>query len=752
MNPILLRLFCLSILFCPAILRAQGGTADYLHAEQHSYSAISKLVRNIEATPVWDKKGISLKIEKASGYSFMSVELPKGKVAEAFNHATLASLLTKELGENINPDSLPFQTFTFSPDRSKITFTIEKIDWEYLLTPAKLIKINRIKAQKNESYSPDSTYKVIVKNYNLWAVNLKTGEERKLTSNGVDHYDYATPESWWQVNDLAKGEPYDPEIEITWAPDSKKFFTFRLDRTRVKNMYLLQSVPDSGWRAKVFFYERDLPGENSTQDLEYYVFDLEKNLSTRVQLHSFPTFLVNTGPGWFSDSKRIFFSKFDRGYQGLTYYVIDAGTGRADTLFRENAKTMIEYQMAFGKKTNDNKYLIWASERDGWNHLYLYDIDKKQLLNQVTQGDFVVRSIEFVDEKLKTIWFIAGGKEPGRDPYFRHLYKIGFDGSGLTLLTPENADHDVRVSPDGKYVVDNYSRIDQPTISVLRRMDTGKEIVVLQKADISELLKSGFNFPVPFVTKGRDGVTDIYGAIFYPTGFDSTKKYPVIDATYTGPQAVRTPKNFKGGYRNNDVGLADIGFIVVTIDGMGTAMRSKVFHDVSYENLGDIGAADHILAIKQLASTRPYMDIEQVGIYGHSAGAYDATHALLTHSEFYKAGFAMAGNHDNRMSKAWWDEQYMGLPGEHYNQQSNLTLAGNLQGKLFLVHGDMDQNVNPANTIRLAGELIKHNKDFEMLIVPNIDHGGILFNLYVNRRMWNFFTKNLLHVEPPKMK
>jgi len=728
-------------------MNGQASAIDFQHAELHSYSSVHKLVRNLEVIPSWNDNSLTFKNENVTGYRFRCTELSAGKTREAFNHYRLAELLAERTGKEISPDSLPVQNLHISADNTKITFNDGKTSWEYNTLSDFLTRISTRPINKNESYSPDSTVKVFVKDYNLWMARSDTGEEVQLTTDGRDHYDYATYVSWWQVNELDKGEIYSPEIEITWSPDSKKFIFYRLDRRRVRNMYLLQSVPDSGWRAKVHYYERDLPGEDSTEDLEYFVFDLEKNTRTSVAIRPFPSYLVNTGPGWFNDNKRIFFSKFARGYNELDYYVIDAVSGRVDTLFTERAATMVEYQMAFGEKTKDDKYLIWASERDGWSHLYLYDLAEKKLVNQITKGEFVVRSIVSVDEKTRTVWFLAGGREEGRDPYLTHLYRVRFDGKQLTLLTLENANHDIHVSPDGKYFVDNCSRIDMPTVSTMRRMIDGKVIAFLQEADASELLKSGFRFPEPFVTKARDGITDIYGAVFFPYNFDPSEKYPVIDASYTGPQAVRTPKNFKSACRNNDIALSDIGFIVVTIDGMGTAMRSKAFHNVSYKNLGDIGAPDHIKALKHLAEERSYIDIDRVGIYGHSAGAYDAVHAMLIHPEFYKAAFAMAGNHDNMMSKAWWDEQYMGLPGEHYKQQSNLELAKNLRGKLFLVHGDMDQNVNPANTVRLAGELIKNDKDFDMLIVPNVDH-GIIYDRYVNRRMWIFFARNLLGIEP----
>jgi dipeptidyl aminopeptidase/acylaminoacyl peptidase len=329
------------------------------------------------------------------------------------------------------------------------------------------------------------------------------------------------------------------------------------------------------------------------------------------------------------------------------------------------------------------------------------------------------------------------------------LYSVDFAGDSIVLLTKEHCDHEVWLPENGNYFVDSYSRVDRPTDHVVRSLEDGSIIYRLATASVDSLFKTGWKYPEPFSVKARDGETNLYGLIFYPSDFDTAKSYPVIDATYSGPQAVRTPKSFARGYRNHDCSIAELGFIVVTIDGMGTAWRSKEFHDVSYMNLGDIGAEDHIGGIKQLAETRPWMDIERVGIYGHSAGGYDAAHALLTHPGFFKVGVSSAGNHDHRIAKAWWPEQYMGMPGKHYDEQSNFNLAENLKGKLLLVHGDMDNNVNTASSLRLAAELIKHNKDFELIIIPNRNH-GLADHPYFIRKRWDWFVKYLLGVEPPK--
>jgi len=745
--------FLLSVIVIK-LLYPQGNTESYVRAEKYLYFNIQKLVKNLEVRPNWVDKQNFLWFEKQTekGYKFMLVRCKSGRVQDAFDHQKIADLLTKELKKDIKPDSLPFREFKYGDKLSSIEFKLnDTINVNINLSNYFLNKIkneNR-KLNKNESLSPDGKWMVFIRNYNLFAKSIPDGEEFALSIDGIDKNDYASPISWYKIVDESKGDIYDPEIDIVWSPDSKKFIAAKIDRRSKGKLFLFQSTPDSGYRAKIWSYERSLPGEMNTANIEYFVFNPGEKSVVKVNLDPFAECLNWNNPEWL-DNKTAYFRKFTRGYKAYDFYFIDTETGKCSNPIHEVAKTMIEYQMVDAKVTTKGDKIIWLSERDGWGHLYLINGITGQVINQITKGEYVVHSIQAMDEKNKTIWFIAGGKEFERDPYYKHLYKVNFNGSDLKLLTPEDADHSVWISPDNHFFVDNFSRADQKPKAVLRSMLDGKLIADIQESDISKLLATGWKYPKPFKVKGRDGITDIFGLLFYPTNFDATKKYPVIDATYTGPQAVRTAKSFIRAYRNDDVPIAELGFIVMTIDGFGTAFRSKAFHDVSYMNLGDIGAADHIGGLRQLARLYPYLDTTRVGIYGHSAGGYDAAHALFTHPEFYKVGVSTAGNHDNMMSKEWWDEQYMGMPGKHYLEQSNLSLAKNLQGKLLIVTGDMDNNVNPANTLRLAGELIKANKDFDMIIFPNKDHGSLYYDLYLIRKRWDYFVKYLLGVEPPK--
>jgi dipeptidyl aminopeptidase/acylaminoacyl peptidase len=392
--------------------------------------------------------------------------------------------------------------------------------------------------------------------------------------------------------------------------------------------------------------------------------------------------------------------------------------------------------------------VLWTSEHDGWNHLYLSSQKTGKVEAQLTQGSWVVRQIAHVDEPGRRVLFLASGKEQGEDPYQTHLYSVGLDGKGLTLLSPENANHTVSVSPDGNFFVDNYSRPDLPGESALRRTHDGSVVRVLEKTDPAALLQTGWKFPVPFQGKSADGRYDLYGLIWRPSNFDAARKYPVIEQVYTGPQGFFVPKTFSAALRGSPQSMAELGFVVIMVDGRGTSGRSRAFHQFSYRNLG--GAfEDHVAMIKQMAARYSYMDATRVGIYGNSAGGYGAAHAMLVYPEFYKVGLASSGDHDARLDKAWWNELYQGYPVQgDYAAQSNVTLAPRLQGHLLLEHGDVDENVHPVETMRLVDALIKANKNFDMLFVPNMFHGegG---NPYLARRRWDYFVQYLLGVTPP---
>jgi len=448
---------------------------------------------------------------------------------------------------------------------------------------------------------------------------------------------------------------------------------------------------------------------------------------------------------WTKDPGVAYIENRVRGYQEIDLYQFNCNNNSLDLLYAEKSSTNIDN---YDSRAIDSNSIIITSEKDGWKQLYLLNT-KDKTVHPITNGAYYVNDILYVDKKTKTIFFTASGKEAGRNPYYQHAYTIKPDGTGLKLLTPENSNHDIAVSPDGKYFTDNISTLDQPTISVLRETKTGKIVKQLTKANIDGLLAMQFHMPEAFTAIGRDGATTIYGALWKPSNFDSTKKYPVIDQTYTGPHTYMYPKNFVSAIARSNQALAELGFIVITVDGLGTANRSKAFHNVSYKNMGR-NLLDHVIAIRELGKRFSWIDTSRVGIFGHSAGGYDAGHAVLEYPDFYKVAVASSGDHDFRMEKDWWPEMYMGWPVDStYNQVSNITMAGNLKGKLLIVHGGIDENVNPSATFKLAEALVKANKEFDMLIMPSQHHGyAPKYNDYFTKKKWNYFVEHLLGAKP----
>jgi dipeptidyl aminopeptidase/acylaminoacyl peptidase len=460
---------------------------------------------------------------------------------------------------------------------------------------------------------------------------------------------------------------------------------------------------------------------------------------------------------WYPDGSHLAFVSSSRDHKSAWFRVADAKTGEVRTLFEERMPTQVgdaslnEHLWYVLPSSNE---LIWWSQRDNWIHLYLYDLTTGQLKNRITTGEGNVDEVVRVDEKARVIYFMGSGKEPGRDPYFSHLYRIGFDGKNQQLLTPENANHTVTLSPDAKYIVDSYSTPNTPPITVLRDA-SGKVLQTLERADISRLAATGWHPPTPIRMKARDGKTDIYGLMFTPYKLDSTKRYPIINYIYPGPQSGSVgPRSFLPA-RGDNQAVANLGFIVVAIDGMGTPGRSKAFADAYYGKMGDNTLPDQVAGMRELAQRYRFIDIAKTGIWGHSGGGFAAADAMFRFPDFFKVGISESGNHDNRDYEDDWGERYQGLlvrtgNTDNYAEQANQTHAANLKGKLFLVHGLMDDNVPPENTLLVVDALIKANKDFDMLMLPHARHGYGVDNNYVRRRRWDYWVRNLLGAEPPK--
>ncbi|MGC8886031.1 MAG: DPP IV N-terminal domain-containing protein [Verrucomicrobiia bacterium] len=574
--------------------------------------------------------------------------------------------------------------------------------------------------------SPNGNWRAFVKDFNLYIADEKSKKDFQLTSDGVKD-DFYTD-------------------EIYWSPDSKKLTAIRLKKGDERKVYLIESSPKDQLQPKLHSIDYLKPGDKIDVKSPYLI-DVEKKSVLRIDNSLFPEPWSLTGFRWWKNSSAFVFLYNQRGHQILRLLEVNANTGGVRTIIEETSPTFIDYNGKFYMNIlEDSGEIIWMSERDGWNHLYLYNIEKGSVKNQITKGEWVVRSVDYVDTTSRTIWFQAGGIYPEQDPYYIHYCKVNFDGNGLVKLTDGDGTHTVEFSPDRQYLIDTYSRVDLPPIIELRSAVDGRKICDLEKADWSALLDVGWIPPERFVAKGRDGVTDIYGIIIKPTNFDPLKKYPVIEHIYAGPQGAFVPKRFQSYYDMQS--LAELGFILVQIDGMGTSYRSKYFHNVCYKNLADAGFPDRILWIKAAAKERPYMDIRRVGIYGGSAGGQNAMRALIDHNDFYKVAAADCGCHDNRMDKIWWNELWMGYPvGPHYAENSNVTQAHKLKGKLLLTVGELDRNVDPSSTMQVVNALIKADKDFDLLIIPGAGHGAGE-TTYGKRKRSDFFVRHLLGVEP----
>jgi dienelactone hydrolase len=571
--------------------------------------------------------------------------------------------------------------------------------------------------------SPDKKWEAYLEKGNVFVKPVNGGTPIQFTTNGSDDQSYG---------------------RLTWSPDSKYLAGYAIKPVKDSAIYyILTSVPGT-MRGQLRSQPYKQPGDPFTT-YTLFLFNLEQKKAVKVNAEPID-FLQAPELHWRKGNPRFFtYEKSDRGHQRFRVMEVDTQTAEAKAVVDEKTNTFIYQSTMFTAYPEGTNLLLRTSEKDGWKHIYLADLvtGKEQ---PVTKGNWVVRSVDSINSVKKQIWFQASGMQPGEDPYNLHYYRIGFDGKGLTALTPETGNHEIVYSPDRTYYTDNYSQVNVPPVTKLKRSADGKEIAVLERADISQYQLSGAHPPEVFVAKARDGVTDIYGIVSRPSDYDPAKKYPVLENIYAGPHSSFVPKAFTPYSEMQS--LAELGFIVVMIDGMGTANRSKAFHDVCWQNLADAGLPDRILWIKALAKKYSYVDDERVGIYGTSAGGQNTVSALLFHPEFYKAGVSACGCHDNRVDKQWWNEQWMGYPvRKHYDEQSNVTNAARLQGNLLLIVGEYDTNVPPESTYRVADALIKAGKDFDFLAVPGMGHsdGGP----YGRMKKRDFFVKHLMNVEPP---
>jgi len=673
---------------------------------------------------------------------YLYVNALTGNKHKAFDHNKMAKALNTLLDTIFNAEKLPIANMQFDKAYQYVdlqvhkkwfrcnlkTYTCTAIDSISMVEDDGIVRGNINsrweRQQQSDSLSPDKHWLAFTKGGNVFLQPAPGGTVEQITNDG----------------DTSK-----PYGKIQWSPDSKHLVVFHINPVKEKPVFYILSSVDSLTRGVLKSNDYSQPGDAFTS---FEIFTINVNDKKLVKVNTgIYDFLDYPWIHWCTnDNQHFVYEKADRGHQRFRIIKVDANTGDAVNLIDEMTNTFIYESMIFTWYTANTHEIIWRSEKDGWNQLYLVDAVKGGIKNKITNGNWVVRKIDSVDELKRQIWFEASGVNAGEDPYNVHFYHIGFDGKNLVSLTTANATHSLSFSPDRKYFIDNYSRPDLPAVTELHATNRGKLISVLEKTDITLYRQLGLRMPEVFVAKARDGITDIWGVVCRPSHFDTSFKYPVIEDIYAGPQDAYVPKHFM--HYGEMQSMAELGFIVIQCDGMGTANRSKAFHDVCWKNLADAGFPDRILWIKALAAKYPYVDADRVGLFGTSAGGQNAAGAVLFHPEFYKAAVSAAGCHDNRIDKQWWNEQWMGYPvGPHYKAQSNVTNAKKLKGALLLIVGEADTNVPPESTLRLVDALIKEDKTFDLLVIPGMGHsdGGP----YGRRKKRDFFVKHLLGVDPP---
>ena len=572
-------------------------------------------------------------------------------------------------------------------------------------------------------------FRAEVREHDLWLVDLESRAETRLSRDG-------------RVDDRYRGP-------FRWSPDRRYLACLQEVPAQEHKVHLIDSAPDDRLQPDLQAFDYLKPGDRIAEP-RLRLFRVEEDgAATAIPVDDalFPNPWSLRRIEWAPDSSRFTALYNQRGHQVLRWLAVDAATGDVTTIIEEASPTFVDYAgKTFLHPLHDTGEVIWMSERSGWNHLYLIDSATGAVKRPITAGEWVVRGVERVDEEKREALIRIMGFHADQDPYHVHFAVVGLDDGSLRLLTEGDGSHRIEFSPDGSLYTDTWSRVDQPPVTELRRYADGSLVAELARADAAPLLATGWRLPQRFTAMGRDGATDIYGVVYRPTDHDPAKQYPLIEAIYAGPHGHHVPKTWAAHRRPQE--LAELGFIVVQIDGMGTNWRSKAFHDVAWQNLGDAGFPDRIAWIRALAATDPSIDLSRVGIYGGSAGGQNAMRALIAHGDFYRAAVADCGCHDNRMDKIWWNELWMGWPiGPHYEESSNVVQAHRMQGDLLLVVGELDRNVDPASTMQVVDALVAADKDFELLVMPGAGHGAAE-SAYGTRRRRDFFVRKLLGVEP----
>lgn len=727
---------------CCGTALAQGTAEDYCRAYslREKYSANKVYYSNV--VPSWIDGTHSFWYVRRTpeGRIYVLVNADKSSRKDLFDHKRLAEALSASSGQKVESTALSLERLSVNSGLDTLRFAFAGHKWMYAVRKNRLTDQGAVPAPGKQRHwmevddektaapvvSPDGKYTAFIKNHNIYVKEQATGKERQLSIDGT------------------LGNYY--SAYIRWSPDSKKVAACKIRPVEKRYVYYVESSPKDQLQPRLHKQEYAKPGDELPFKVPC-IYEVETGKVIQPSTELFDRQYDLWGPQWDNDSRAVTFEYNQRGHQVYRVLELSAETGKVRPLIEETSEKYVNYPLRYRYDLQDGKHIIWASERDNWNHLYMYDRTTGKVVNQITKGEWYVRQVVRVDEANRQIYFSANGVQPDEDPYLIRYYRIGFDGTGLTCLTPDEGMHQAWFSDDMRYLVDVYSMVDKAPVAVLRSAADGRVVMPLEQADISRLVAEGWKAPEVFTAKGRDGKTDMWGIIIRPTNFDPNKKYPVLEYIYQGPGSQYVPKTFTP-YNWYMTSIAELGFIVVMVDGMGTSFRSRSFENVCYKNLKDAGLPDHIAWIKAAAAKYPYMDIDRVGIYGCSAGGQESMTAVLFHPEFYKAAYSACGCHDNRMDKIWWNELWLGYPvGEQYREGSNVENAHLLTRPLMLVVGEMDDNVDPASTMQVVNALIKANKDFELVVIPGARH--TMGEDFGEHKRYDFFVRNLLKVNPP---
>jgi dipeptidyl aminopeptidase/acylaminoacyl peptidase len=729
----------------------------YAAAERLLPHNLKKLVQSPQVAPVWirDTETFWYRNRTDRGTEFVFVDAEAGTKRPAFDHARMATALAGVVEADVSPYELPFLAIELVGEAVRAVVGDKRVEVSLETYEATVLG----PVHQGETASPDGRWSVGIKDHNLYLREVATDEIRTLTTDGVEAYDYAVMTDAAAARVMQENLGFTMPPMVVWSPDSTRFITHRLDQRDLELMHLVRSAPPGGGRPQPMTYRYAVVGEDKLATAELFVFEAATGQATQVKHEpAIMPFVPQTVIGyvWWDDAaSKVYWLAPDRGEKNVDLRVIDPDNGDVTTLLTQSSDTQVrfgaEYHQRNVRVLDTGEVLLW-SEDSGWGHLYLHAPDGT--ITPVTSGEWLVRAVVSVDEQARRVLFTAAGRLPGSDPYLQELCSVSLDGGEVTTVTSDGLDHHARPSRSGRFFVDVTSRWDTPSVSVLRDA-TGEVVLELEQADPTALYAAGWSAPERVVVKGADGETDVYCAIFTPHGFDPSKRYPVVQEVYSGPQINASPLRFPlaGGVMTAERSaalFAALGFVVVTIDGRGTALRNKAFEDHSRLVKDADYVADHVAAFRQLAETRPWLDLDRVGVFGHSGGGYASTRAILSEPDFYKVAVSSAGDHDDAMYHSWWGEKYYGLADEFdYRAHANVSLVENLKGKLFLAHGEMDDNVTPHHTMRLVDALIAANKDFDLLIVPNAEHSMLVHNAYWVRRRWDYFVKHLMGEQPP---